>query len=242
MSSVRSVLLFGAVVTVASGMQMECQTALCPGDKPVLNPVTGECEPLGGDDAVVPGGRSFPPGPGTGGLRTEPDTDTSMADDSDPEAVDLLIFGLNGRWMASDNGRISCILHTGSGMTSTLIEDRECTFQNANGSEVTSFTTSDLEGMVVGDMITGTTRACRYGQSDPSLNGLFDFPMMLTISADGKTLSGSWDFDGEVREFSLMRQTVGNCRTDEQQTGDAFSRVRSPDTQSANDGRGDGAR
>lgn len=165
-----------------------------------------------------------------------------MADDSDPEAVDLLVFGLNGRWLASDNGRISCILHTGSGMTSTLIEDRECTFQNANGSEVTSFTTSDLEGMVVGDMITGTTRACRYGQSDPSLNGLFDFPMMLTISADGKTLSGSWDFDGEVREFSLMRQTVGNCRTDEQQTGDAFSRVRSPDAQSANDGRGDGTR
>jgi len=242
MSLVRSVLLFGVVVTVAGGMQMECQTAMCPDDKPVRNPITGECEAEGGDDSAVPGGRSFPPGPGTGGLRTEPDTDTSMADDTDPEAVDLQVFGLNGRWLASDNGRISCILHTGSGMTSTLIEDRECAYQDVNGTDVTSFTTSDLEGMVVGDMITGTTRACRYGQSDPSLNGLFDFPMMLTISADGKTLSGSWDFDGEVREFSLMRQTVGTCRTEEQQTGDAFSRVRSPDTQSTNVRHGDGAR
>ncbi len=240
MYSIRTVLYLAAALVVAGGM--ECQTAMCPNDKPVFNPVTGKCEAEGGDDTIVPGGRTFPPGPGTGGLRTEPDTDTSMADNSDPDAVDLLVFGLNGRWIATDNGRISCINHTGSGMTSTLIENRECTYQDVNGSNVTSLTTADLEGMVVGNMITGTTRACRFGQSDTSLNGLFDFPMMLTISADGKTLSGSWDFDGEVREFSLERQTVGDCRTEEQQDNDAFSRIQIPEIQPTHGGRGGGSR
>lgn len=211
MSSIRSLLLFAAVVTVAGGMQMECPPAMCPADKPVRNPMTGECEPIGGDDAVVPGGRSFPPGPGTGGLRTEPDTDTTTADNTDPDAVDLLTFGLNGRWKALDNDRISCIVHTGSGMTSTLIVDRECDHQNVDGTNVISYTDRDLEGTVAGNMVTGTQTACRFGNSDSSLNGLFDFPMMLTISADGKTLSGSWNFDGDVIDFTLERQTVGSC-------------------------------
>lgn len=238
--SIRTLLFCVAVAIVTGGM--ECQTAVCPPNRPVFNEKTGQCEPEGGDDTVVPGGRTFPPGPGTGGLRTEPDTDTSMANDTDPDAVDLLVFGLNGRWKASDNGRISCILHTGSGMTSTLIEDRECAHMNADGSDITSYTSSDLEGVVVGNTITGTQRACRFGQPDPSLNGLFDFPMMLTISADGKTLSGTWDFDGDIREFSLERQTVGGCRTENQQVGDALSRVQNPEFQSVNLGRVGGSR
>lgn len=244
MSAIRSVLFLAAALIVAGGM--ECQTAVCPPDKPVFNPMTGKCEPEGGDDTIVPGGRSFPPGPGTGGLRTEPDTDTTMADDTDPDAVDLLVFGLNGRWKATDNGRISCINHTGSGMTSTLIEDRECAHRNQDGTDITSYTSNDLEGVVVGNMVTGTQQACRFGQSDPSLNGLFDFPMMLTISEDGKTLSGTWDFDGEVREFSLERQTVGNCQGGEGVAGrriDAgLMRVRTPDSPRTDVDRGGGGR
>lgn len=238
--SIRTSLFCASVVILVGGG--ECQTQMCPPDRPVFNEMTGKCEPEGGDDTVVPGGRSFPPGPGTGGLRTEPDTETSMADDTDQDAVDLQVFGLNGRWKATDNGRISCILHTGSGVTSTLIEDRRCDHMNMDGSDVFSTTSADFQGTVVGNMITGTQLACRFGNSDPSLNGLFDFPMMLTISADGKTLSGTWNFDGDLREFSLERQTVGNCRTDEQQENDAFSRVRVPEAPSTDPRRGGGAR
>jgi hypothetical protein len=238
--SIRTLLFIVAVVIVTGGM--ECPTAVCPPDRPVYNSMTGMCEPEGGDDTAVPGGRSFPPGPGTGGLRTEPDTDTSMADDTDPDAVDLLVFGLNGRWLALDNGRLSCIQHFGTNMKSTLLEDRECDHLNPDGPDITTFTSEDLDGMVSGDTITGTTVVCRYGYSDPSLNGIFKNPMTLTISADGKTLTGTYMFDTEVRDFSLVRQTVGDCRTEEQQLGDAFSRVQIPESPSASLGHGGGAR
>lgn len=194
---------------------MNCQVGLCPDEGQRLNPLTGLCEPDDadtsddGDGVVVAGGPTFPPGPGTGGLPTEEDVNTSTADDSNPDAVDLLTYGLNGRWRATDNGRISCILHTGSMFLSTLIEERLC--EHFDGTGAVSMTFEDLEGMVVGETITGTTKACREGNEDTSLNGIFDFDMTLTISEDGKTLAGFWDFDGEIREFSLVRETVGNC-------------------------------
>ncbi len=243
MYSIRAVLVLAAVVLVTGGMGMECQTALCTADRPVFNPMTGKCEPEGGDDVIIPGGRSFPPGPGTGGLRTEPDTDTSMADDSDPDAVDLAIFGLNGRWHALDNDRLSCIVHAGTTMTSTLIEQRVCEHLDPDPyPETITYTFADLEGTVDGDMITGTTIVCAYLNSDPALNGIFLNPMMLMISPDGKTLSGTYIFDDEVRPFSLERQTVGDCRTEEQQDNDAFSRVQIPEIQTDHLGRGEGSR
>ncbi|MCC7316376.1 MAG: hypothetical protein IT419_16295 [Planctomycetes bacterium] len=240
--SIQTLLLCVAVAIVAGGMQ--CQPALCPADKPVINPLTGLCEPAGGDDTIVPGGRTFSPGPGTGGLRTEPDTDTSMGEDADPDAVDLLIFGLNGRWLEQDNGRTSCIVHFASEMTSTLIEQRVC--EHLDGTNTISHTFADLEGVVNGDTITGRTIVCRYGNSDPALNGTDFSPMMLTISPDGKTLSGTYIVDTEVLEFSLQRQTVGHCQGGDellQERIDAgMVRVRIPESFSTELGHGGGGR
>ncbi len=211
MSSTRVLLVCATVVVVAGGSS--CPSTLCPEEGTIFNPLTGECEAVGdtnGDGYVVPGGPTNPPGPGTGGLPTEPDTDTSMSENGDPDAINLQIFGLNGRWLANDNGRLSCIVHGGDNMTSTLLEERACDHQDPNV-ETVSYTYSDLEGTVSGNTITGTTVVCQYGHSDSSMNGIFENPMMLTISEDGKTLSGTYMILGEVRDFSLTRQTVGNC-------------------------------
>ncbi|MBE7508479.1 MAG: hypothetical protein HS101_19665 [Planctomycetia bacterium] len=167
-----------------------------------------------------------------------------MGEDADPDAVDLLIFGLNGRWLEQDNGRTSCIVHFASEMTSTLIEQRVC--EHLDGTNTISHTFADLEGVVNGDTITGRTIVCRYGNSDPALNGTDFSPMMLTISPDGKTLSGTYIVDTEVLEFSLQRQTVGHCQGGDellQERIDAgMVRVRIPESFSTELGHGGGGR
>lgn len=235
--------LFTATVLMAAG-GMNCQNTPCPSDKPVLNPATGECEADDNDDGdviVIPGGPTGPAGPGTGGLPTEPDTDTSMSENGDPDAVNLLIFGLNGRWLANDTGRLSCILHSGNSMTSTLIEERVCDHQDPDNSTI-SYTFSDLEGTVAGDIITGTTVYCHYGNPDPSLNGIKLKPMMLMISEDGKTLSGTYEVDGEALEFSLMRQTVGTCQGGEDLAGNSNPKVIVSDSNPNRNAHGGGSR
>lgn len=62
------------------------------------------------------------------------------------------------------------------------------------------------------------------------------------LGEDGKTHSGTDDFDRDIRPFSLMRQTVGNWRTEDQQAGDAISRVRNAESRMDYQGRGRGSR
>jgi len=92
-------------------------------------------------------------------------------------------------------------------MTSTLIVQRECGYDEGD-SEVTETTFSDLVGTIEGNIISGDTIVCRTGDNA----GLDSSPMVLEISADGKTLSGEYIFDGDIRPFSLVRLTVGECK------------------------------
>lgn len=198
------------LIAFAIGTNAQCNLDPCkPGD-PGYDPVTGLCTPptppTGGDTLG-------PPGPGTGGLPTQPDTDTpgSAGDGIDPQSVNVDIYGLNGLWVDNNNGRDTCVIHTPSGVDGNYVALYECDHRDGTGD--VSVTLVNFRGTLEGDVITGTTTTCRFGfDSD---NGFVDAPMMLAVSADGKTLSGSWhsNLPDEDVPFSLTRMTVGNCGT-----------------------------
>ncbi len=177
----------------------------CTPESPDYDPVTGLC-------TQPAGGTLGPPVFGSGGLPTEPNTPTTQPDvNHDPDAVDLDIYGLNGRW--TDGGHEICIQHTGSGVFAAYTEIRECDHGDGN----TSVYFADFEGELAGDAITGTVVTCKFGFDDAADNGLFDAPMMLTVSADGKTLSGTWynSVDDVDEPFDVFRESVGNCSVPE---------------------------
>jgi len=97
MSPIRAMVVCAAVGAVTAGMN--CRTGICPEETPIYDPLTGECVADDADTSddgdggvIIVGGPTAPPGPGTGGLPTEPETDTSMGENSDPEAINLLIY------------------------------------------------------------------------------------------------------------------------------------------------------
>lgn len=175
----------------------------CTPFHPDYDPETGTCsqpadEPLG------------PPVFGSGGLPTEPDAPTAQPDDThNPDDVAMDIYGLNGRWR--DRGYEVCIQHTGSGVYAAYTELREC--DHADGTGNVSYYFANFEGDLSGDTITGTVVSCTFGFDEPGVNGLVDSPMTLTVSADGKTLTGSWynAVDDVDEPIEMTRETVGNC-------------------------------
>ncbi len=175
----------------------------CTPENPDYDPVTGLC-------SQPAEGQQGPPVPGSGGLPTEPNTPTTQpAPDHDPDAVDLGIYGLNGRWM--DGAYEACIEHNGSAVSAIYTELREC--DHADGTGTVSLYDADFEGELVGDTITGTTVTCKFG-FDAGENGLISSPLTLTVSEDGKTLSGTWysEVDDADIEIMLTRESVGDCQ------------------------------
>ena len=174
-------------------------------EHPDYDPETGTCPTTQPDDTLGP------PGPGTGGLPTEPNTETpdSAADGVEPDEVNINVYGLNGRWIDNNNSRDTCVFHTGSEVGGNYLEEYVC--DHGDGTGNISVTLINFRGTLAGNVITGTTTTCKFGFD--SGNGFVDAPMMLTVSEDGKTLSGSWysEVDDEDVPFSLSRQTVGNC-------------------------------
>ncbi len=208
---IRSVLV---VVLMAGSLVFMTGTAQCnrvpcnPGD-PGYDPFTGTCPSTQpGDTTIIIFG---PPVPGTGGLPTQPGTEVppDAGDNLDPDSVNLAIFGLNGLW--EDNGRETCVVHTGSGVMATYTSNYECDPQDGGPVQTTLY---DFEGDLTGNQLVGKTVVCRFGfQSD---NGIIQADMVLVLSPDGKTLSGTWhnnDLGTDV-PFSVVRKTVGNCMPD----------------------------
>jgi hypothetical protein len=152
-----------------------------------------------------------PPGPGTGGLPTEPNTETpASAARPDANEVNIDVYGLNGMWVDDNNGRDTCVIHTGSEVAGNYTVLRECDHQDGTG-QVSTTMINFRAAPPDGGVIVGTTTTCKFGFS--SGNGYVDAPMSLTISSDGKGLNGSWYSEVESKDipFSLTRQTVGNC-------------------------------
>jgi len=201
-------LIMTAAIIPCGGMA-SCNPNPCPPDMPYADPITGMCTtaPSDGGVIVIPG--TDPPIPGTGGLPREPGTTTQPTSNPDPNAVDLLIYGLGGRWV--DNGREVCIQHTGSGVYAWYIQDYECDHNDGTGN--TSSTNVDFQAQLAGNVLTGTTSVCSHGHDDPADNGIKSATMTATVSEDGKTISGTWhntDTDSDD-PLTLTRETVGDC-------------------------------
>jgi hypothetical protein len=195
------------LLAFACGMNAQCDQDECGPEDPNFDPVTGMCPEPG------TGGGLGPAGPGTGGLPTEPGTDTpgSAGDNVDPNNVNVDVYGLNGLWRDDNNGRDTCVIHTPSEVAGNYTTLYQC--DHGDGTGQVSDTLINFRGQLANGVITGTTTTCKFGFD--SGNGFVDAPMTLTVSADGKTLSGSWysEVEDEDIPFSLTRMTVGACGT-----------------------------
>jgi hypothetical protein len=204
MTNNRFFVLFGSLLVIFANLGMECGMP-CGPENPNFDPETGTCP------STQPADQLGPPGPGTGGLPTEPGTDTpdSADDNVDPDEVNVDVYGLGGRWIDNGNGLDTCVFHTGSEVGGNYLEEHLC--DHGDGTGNTSVTLINFRGTLAGNVITGTTSVCRFGFD--SGNGFVDAPMTLTVSADGKSLDGTWfhSDDNVDVPFSLSRQTVGNC-------------------------------
>jgi hypothetical protein len=194
---------------LCSVMGLVCGRVPCNPSNPDYDPITGTCPatPPGGDGTLGPAG------PGTGELPTEPGTEDppSAGDNVDPGSVNTSVFGLDGVWV--DNGREACISQSGTSVTASYLDAYVCHEDNPNDPNDTTDTTyTDFEGTLQGTTITGLTSTCRFGHD--SGNGIVSATMTLNVSADGKTLSGTWHNNdtGEEVDFSLTRETVGKCQ------------------------------
>lgn len=213
MTLLRSIAGCGLLIGLTGGMNAQCNGKPCgPGD-PNYDPQTGLCPSTQPTDDGPGEDTLGPAGPGTGGLPTQPQTQTpdSAGEGVDPDSVNVDVYGLNGIWMDNGNGRDTCVIHTPSEVAGNYLALYEC--DHREGTRDVSTTLINFRGQLASGVITGTNTTCKFGFD--SGNGFVDAPMTLTVGADGKSLSGSWhsDFLNEDVPFSLTRKTVGACGT-----------------------------
>ncbi|HUN81317.1 MAG TPA: hypothetical protein VMV81_07375 [Phycisphaerae bacterium] len=193
--------LLAASVLPTGGMG-SCNQSMCTSQSADYNALTSQCTGYAGG-AYYPGSGGLPSEPGTAPPTGQPTTAPGSDD------VDLNIFGLGGKW--TDNGRAVCINHTGSGVFATYYQPDVCEHRDGTGDSDSTYT--DFEATLSGKTLTGTTSVCGFGHDDHSLNGIRSADMTLTVSDDGRTLSGTWHNteDNSDVPISLTRQTVGDC-------------------------------
>lgn len=203
-----AILAVVSLFTLLMLMASTCNSKPCDSSNPNYDPVTKTCPSTQPAGDVTPG----PAGPGTGGLPTQPGTEIppTAGDGVDPSTVNTNVFGLTGLWL--DSGREACVSQNGTAITASYLNGFVCHLDNPDDPNDTTDTTYvDFEGTLQGLTITGLTSTCRHGHD--SGNGIFSATMTLNVSADGKTLSGTWhnsDTNEEV-PLSLTRKTVGKC-------------------------------
>jgi F5/8 type C domain/FecR protein len=95
---------------------------------------------------------------------------------------------LNGAWL--DGGRRTVITQSGDAVDARYVKPYICDFRDGSGR--TSQTTLDFRGTLDFNTIYGHTSICAYGKGNPSGVGLHLVPIRLTISADTRTIRGSW--------------------------------------------------
>jgi len=95
---------------------------------------------------------------------------------------------LNGKW--DDNGHLVCITQSGNAVSARYIDPYVCEFRDGTGgNDQTDF---DFDATLSDRTLTGETTVCSFGADNPLGVGLGRTPMTLTVSADGKTLAGTY--------------------------------------------------
>lgn len=97
-------------------------------------------------------------------------------------------INLNGKW--NDNGRLVCLAQSGTSVTGTYLEPYICDHRDGTGQ--TSQTDFDFSGVLADRALTGEITVCSFGKGNPLGVGLQRAQLMLLVSADGNTLSGTF--------------------------------------------------
>jgi hypothetical protein len=98
------------------------------------------------------------------------------------------VFHLVGAWL--DGSNPIHITQSGDTLTGTYDTPYVCRYRDGTGR--TAKTLFDFKGTLDGSAIVGQTTVCHYGAGNPQRVGLHLASMKLKVSADGKTIKGTW--------------------------------------------------
>src|SRR5262252_8656562 len=93
---------------------------------------------------------------------------------------------LNGQWKDGDS--TITISQTGSAVNATYNKPHPCDPQDGSPIQHTDW---DFSGTLSGNQLTGETHTCGWGKGN-RIHGLGKATLKLEVSADGRTLSGTW--------------------------------------------------
>jgi hypothetical protein len=113
------------------------------------------------------------------------DSDGDGIGDACPAAPDPDI-DLDGVW--NEGGRQVCIIQAGATVQARYVEPFLC--DHADGTGRTSETFFDFDATLAGRSLSGELSVCKFGADNPLGVGIDRAAMLLTVSADGRTLSG----------------------------------------------------
>jgi hypothetical protein len=98
------------------------------------------------------------------------------------------VFHLAGAWI--DGSNPIHITQSGDTLTGTYDTPYVCRYRDGTGR--TARTRFDFKATVDGRAIVGQTTVCHYGAGNPQRMGLHLAAMKLKVSANGKTMKGTW--------------------------------------------------
>lgn len=110
---------------------------------------------------------------------------------------------LNGKWL--DNGREVCITQAGARVQARYIPNHVCDHRDGTGQS--SETDFDFDATLSARTLRGETSVCNYGNGNPLGVGFARTSMVLEVSLDGNSLTGTYysALTDEDVPFSLTR-------------------------------------
>lgn len=94
---------------------------------------------------------------------------------------------LGGIWLDEAAGLEVRVVQSGNRVTATYLEPRRCEHRDGRGT--TTLTEFNFAGTLEGNRIEGELGTCKFGSADA---GPVRSPLELTLTDDGKALSGQW--------------------------------------------------
>jgi len=98
-------------------------------------------------------------------------------------------FGGKG-WL--DNSKAVTITQSGSTVTATYDDERECDLHDGSPVQKQGKNFTNFVATLSGNQPTGQTKVCVWGKAVKGGAGLKDMPIKLTVGDDGTMLSGTW--------------------------------------------------
>jgi hypothetical protein len=116
---------------------------------------------------------------------------------------DTAAIDLTGAW--TDGAYPITIAQSGADVTAVYTETQVCDFRDDSGGSQPYPGNVDFVGTFVDGELTGTIDVCHWGTGNPLGIGVFEEPIQLSVSADGNTLSGTWQGQNGAEAMSVTR-------------------------------------